>query len=105
MKDVLYRFTPYRRSKVNQIKYNGEQFSCQFEQNDIELQIELYRGSKSGMLFAPDKTNMIEKVKEYLDAKIKFKLRKGKETIIEGNSSSAALEIIGDTKSLIDNFK
>jgi len=42
---------------------------------------------------------------EYLDAKIKFKLRKGKETIIEGNSSSAALEIIGDTKSLIDNFK
>ena len=57
------------------------------------------------MLFAPDKTNMVEKVKEYLDAKIKFKLRKGKETIIEGNSSSAALEIIGDTKSLIDNFK
>ena len=91
--------------KVNQIKYNGEQFSCQFEQNDIELQIELYRGSKGGMLFAPDKTNMVEKVKEYLDAKIKFKLRKGKETIIEGNSSSAALEIIGDTKSLIDNFK
>ena len=76
-----------------------------FEQNDIELQIELYRGSKGGMLFAPDKTNMVEKVKEYLDAKIKFKLRKGKETIIEGNSSSAALEIIGDTKSLIDNFK
>tara|TARA_Y100000746_G_C15312781_1_gene370392 strand:- start:156 stop:746 length:591 start_codon:yes stop_codon:yes gene_type:complete len=105
MKDVLYRFTPYRRSKVSQIKYNGGKFSCKFEQNDIELQIELYRGSKGGMLFAPDKTNMVEKVKEYLDAKIKFKLRKGKETIIEGNSSSAALEIIGDTKSLIDNFK
>ena len=105
MKDVLYRFTPYRRSKVSQIKYNDGEFSCKFEQNDIELQIELYRGSKGGMLFAPDKTNMVEKVKEYLDAKIKFKLRKGKETIIEGNSSSAALEIIGDTKSLIDNFK
>ena len=105
MKDVLYRFTPYRRSKVSQIKYNGGKFSCKFEQNDTELQIELYRGSKGGMLFAPDKTNMVEKVKEYLDAKIKFKLRKAKETIIEGNSSNAALEIIGDTKSLIDNFK
>ena len=58
------------KSKVSQIKYNGGKFSCKFEQNDIELQIELYRGSKGGMLFAPDKTNMVEKVKEYLDAKI-----------------------------------
>ena len=57
------------------------------------------------MLFAPDKFNMEKKVAEYLDARIKFKLKKGKETIAEGDSSHSALEIIGDTKSLIENFK
>ena len=57
------------------------------------------------MLFAPDKFNMEKKVAEYLDARIQFKLKKGKETIAEGDSSHCALEIIGDTKNLIENFK
>lgn len=60
---------------------------------------------KTGILFAPDKLKMEEKVAEYLDAKIKFKMRKRGKTIAEGISSNSALEVIGDTKSLIANFK
>jgi len=43
-------------------------------------------------------------VAENLDAKIRFKLKKGNKIIAEGKSSNGALEIIGDTKSLIENF-
>ena len=103
--DVLYRFTPYRGSKVSLVKYDGEIFTCHFQQNNIELQIELNKGLKTGILFAPDKLKMEEKVAEYLDAKIKFKMRKRGKTIAEGISSNSALEVIGDTKSLIANFK
>ena len=103
--DILYRFTPYKGSKVNLIKYDEKKISWHLQQENIELQIKLYRGSNTGILFAPDKFNMEKKVAEYLDARIKFKLKKGKETIAEGDSSQSALEIIGDTKSLIENFK
>jgi len=103
--DILYRFTPYKGSKVNLVKYDDEKISWHLQQGNVELQIILYKGSKTGMLFAPDKFNMEKKVAEYLDARIQFKLKKGKETIAEGDSSHSALEIIGDTKSLIENFK
>ena len=45
--------------------------------HDNHLQIQLYKGSKTGILFAPDKFDMKEKVAENLDAKIRFKLKKG----------------------------
>ncbi|MGY8751066.1 MAG: tocopherol cyclase family protein [Fidelibacterota bacterium] len=103
--NALYRFTPYKGCKVISVEYNEGKFSCHFKQDDLELQIELYKGLKTGILFAPDKFNMEEKVSEYLDAKIKFKLKKRSEVIVEGESLNSALEIIGDTKSLISNFK
>lgn len=102
--DFLYRFTPYRGSKVDLVTYNENEFSCHFKQADLDLQIQLYKGSKTGILFAPDKFDMKEKVAENLDAKIRFKLKKGNKIIAEGKSSNGALEIIGDTKSLIENF-
>ena len=103
--NILYRFTPYRGSKIDLVKYDSKVFFCQFKQADLELQIELCKGSKIGILFAPDKFDMKEKVEENLDAKIRFKLKKGNEIIAEGTSSNGALEIIGETKSLIENIK
>ena len=103
--NILYRFTPYRGAKIDLVKYDSKVFFCQFKQADLKLQIELCKGSKTGILFAPDKFDMEEKVEENLDAKIMFKLKKGNKIIAEGTSSKGALEIIGDTKSLIENIK
>ena len=71
----------------------------------IEIQFNLERGTKSGLLYAPDKTDMVPKVAEYLDGKINCKLMIDGKTIIEDQSNKAALEIIGDTDKLIASVK
>ena len=57
------------------------------------------------MLYAPDETDMVPKVAEYLDGKINCKLTIGGKTIIDDQTNKAALEIIGDTDSLIASIK
>ena len=103
--DQIYRFTPYRKSIVKLVKYDGQEFIWHLKDRDYELQIKVHKGNKTGLLYAPDKYNMKAKVPEYLDAKINFKLIKNNKIISQGKSSRAALEIMGDTKSLINNFK
>ena len=71
----------------------------------IEIQFNLERGTKSGLLYAPDETDMVPKVDEYLDGMINCKLIFDGKTVIEDQSNKAALEIIGDTDKLIASVK
>ena len=48
---------------------------------------------------------MVPRVAEYLDGKINCKLTIGGKTIIDDQTNKAALEIIGDTDSLIASIK
>ena len=58
--------------------------------------------TETGRLFYEHAEKIIESVESAEAAIAGFA---GKETIAEGDSSHCALEIIGDTKSLIENFK
>ena len=104
-KDTIYRFTPYRRSKITHLRYDGKFLEWHLKSGKIEIQFNLERGTKSGLLYAPDETNMVPKVSEYLDGKINCKLIIDGNTVIEDQTKKAALEIIGDTKTLIESVK
>jgi len=66
----------------------------------LELTIE--KGHKAGLLYAPDKIDMVPRVQEFLDGSIYLKLYDHKGTILEDQTRSAAIEIIGDVNKLIN---
>ena len=101
----LYRFTPYRRSKITHLKFDENSFEWHLKNGQTEVQFNIERGAKSSLLYAPDETDMVPKVAEYLDGKINCKLTIGGKTIIDDQTNKAALEIIGDTDSLIASIK
>ena len=100
--DQLYRFTPYRRSKIDFIQFNGQRLIWHLTQGETQLELEVIKGTKSGLLYAPDQDGMLPKVPEYLDASINFQLKQGNNYLAEGISQHAALEIVGDVKQLIN---
>ena len=66
------------------------------------LSIYVEIGNRAGVLYAPDKNDMIEKVPEYLDSKVSIKLKNNNKTIIEDQSTIAANEVIGDIDTLLE---
>jgi len=104
-KDILYRFAPYRRSKITNINFEENSLEWHLKNGDTEVQFIIERGSRSSLLYAPDKTNMVPKVAEYLDGKINCRLIIDGKTVIEDQTDKAALEIIGNTDTLIESVK
>ena len=99
----LYKFTTYNFSKILKIEIENESLFWVIKKGDFELEIKIERGKKGGILYAPDRIDMIPKVKEYLDGEISFRLKKGGKIILEEHSKKTAVEIIGKTDRLINN--
>ena len=104
-KNNLYRFTPYRRSKITHIQFDGNSLEWHLKNGQTEVQFNIERGSKSSLLYAPDETDMVPKVAEYLDGRVSCKLIINGKTIIKDQTNKAALEIIGDTDTLVASIK
>ena len=102
VEDKLYRFTTYRSAKIIKLKYDGNEIEWIIKQKNLTLSIYVELGGKAGILFAPDKNDMVEKVPEYLDSKVSIKLKDNNKTIIEDQSTIAANEIIGDIDTLLE---
>ena len=100
--DKLYRFTTYKSAKIVNIKKKSDKIEWVLKQRDLTLSIFIIIGKKSGMLYAPDKYDMVEKVEEHLDSSIKIKLQKHQEIILEDQSNHAATEVVGDIESLLE---
>ena len=66
------------------------------------LELSVQKGVSAGLLYAPDKIDMVPKVHEYLDGKICLKLHDHKGMILEDKTKLAAVEIIGDVSKLIN---
>ena len=98
----LYRFTTYRSAKIIKIKKNSDKIEWVLKQRDLTLSISIITGKKSGMLYAPDKYDMLEKVEEHLDSSIKIRLQKHQQIILEDQSDYAATEVVGDIESLLE---
>ena len=101
-KSKLYRFTTYRNTVIQEIHYDSNKFFWQLKQKNLTLELTIEKGHKPGLLYAPDKIDMVPRVHEYLDGNIYLKLYDHKETILEDHTTSAAIEIIGDTNKLIN---
>ena len=104
-KNNLYRFTPYRRSKITHIQFDGNSLEWHLKNGQTEVQFNIERGAKSSLLYAPDETDMVPKVAEYLDGRVSCKLIIDGKTIIKDQTNKAALEMIGDTDTLVASIK
>ena len=102
-KEKLYKFTTYNFSKILKIKFEDNALFWVIKKGHLQLEITIRAGTTSGLLHAPDKTDMVPKVKEFLDGEISFILKKNQEIILEQYSDQCAVEIIGKTNRLIDN--
>ena len=102
-KEKLYKFTTYNFSKILKIKFEDNALFWVIKKGHLQIEITIRAGSTSGLLHAPDKTDMVPKVREFLDGEISFILKKNQEIILEQYSDQCAVEIIGKTNRLIDN--
>ena len=98
----LYRFTTYRNTVTKEIRHDSNKIFWQLKQKNLILELTIEKGHTPGLLYAPDKIDMVPRVHEYLDGSIYLKLYDHKETILEDHATSAAIEIIGDTNKLIN---
>ena len=71
----------------------------------MTLSINIFKGNKSGILYAPDKNDMVEKVSEYLNSKVVIRLQDEGNIIFEDESDLAGNEIIGDLDYLLQLAK
>ena len=101
-KNNFYRFTTYNNTVTKEICYDSNKFYWQLKQKDLMLDLTIEKGHKAGLLYAPDKIDMVPKVHEYLDGNIYLKLYDHKGTILEDQTTSAAVEMIGDVGKLVN---
>ena len=105
IKDKLYRFTTYRSAKTVFLDYDGSKVEWVIKQKNFTLSISIIIGNKSGVLYAPDKNDMVKRVSEYLDSKVVVRLQNKKNIIFEDESDLAGNEIIGDLDHLLQLAK
>ena len=71
----------------------------------MKLELTIEKGGNPGMLYAPNKTDMIPTVKEFLDGSIHCNLYQKDKVIIDDHSIQCAVEFTGDTNQLIEMVK
>ena len=101
IEDKFYRFTTYRSAIIDHLSVDGDKIEWVIKQKELTLKIFISLGAKSGLLFAPDSKDMIQKVAEHLDSKVSFRLEQRKKIIFEDESSFAASEVVGDIRALL----
>ncbi len=99
----LYRFTKYNGSKLISLRLADEFVTLQIVNTTHRLEIEAAR-SEGGLLHAPYRSDMLQRVTESLTATIAVKLselRSGR-VIFEGTGRHAGLEINGEIQQILD---
>lgn len=97
----LHRWTTYNRSRERSLSIDDSHVRWSVEGPDgvLELEAERVRG---GLLHAPLRTAMHQRVEETLDARIRFRhLDPGGATLLEGVAECAGLEVFGDVERLL----
>ncbi len=97
----LHRWTTYNRAKERRLEIDDSHVRWTVESRDgvLELEAERVRG---GLLHAPLRTAMHQRVEETLDARIRLRHRDHDgRTLLEGTARAAGLEVFGDTDRLL----
>jgi tocopherol cyclase len=98
----LYRFATYTGATITQLRLTDTHVVLRVEDKRHRLEIEAAR-SEGGLLHAPYRTDMLQRVTESLTATIAVKLsdRSGG-VIFEGIGRHAGLEINGEIQQIVD---
>ena len=97
----LYRWTTYNRSRETRLTIDDRhvRWSVAGPDGVLELDAERVRG---GLLHAPLRTAMHQRVEETIDARIAFRHRDHDgNTLLAGTADCAGLEVFGDTARLL----
>lgn len=98
----LYRFATYTGAKITSLRLTDTHVVLRVEDKRHRLEVDAAR-SEGGLLHAPYRTDMLQRVTESLTANIAVKLidQAGK-VIFEGGGRHAGLEINGEIQQILD---
>jgi hypothetical protein len=99
----LYRFTKYNGSKITSLRLTDKYVTLQVVNRTHRLELEAAR-NEGGLLHAPYRSDMLQRVTESLTATIAVKLieLKSERVIFEGAGRHAGLEINGEIEQITD---
>ena len=99
----LYRFATYTGAKITHLRLTDSHVILRVEDAHHRLEVEATR-SEGGLLHAPYRTDMLQRVTESLTATIAVRLidQSGGEVIFEGSGRHAGLEINGEIQQILD---
>ena len=99
----LYRFTKYNASTITSLRLTDTRVFLRVVNRSHRLEIEAMR-SEGGLLHAPYRTDMLQRVTESLTAAIAVRLieLKGERVVFEGTGRHAGLEINGEIRQIVD---
>ncbi len=96
----LHRFTTYNRSKELQLRVDDSHVSWRLAGSDGELELKAER-KRGGLLHAPLKDAMHQRVEESLDGVIEIKLTENGKILLDSTADIAGIEIFGDIEKLL----
>jgi hypothetical protein len=99
----LYRFTKYNGSKITSLRLTDTHVILRVVNQTHRLAIDAAR-SEGGLLHAPYRSEMLQRVTESLTAAIAVKLidLKDEQVLFEGTGRHAGLEINGEIQQIVD---
>ena len=99
----LYRFTKYNGSKITSLRLTDTHVILHAVNRTHRLELEAAR-SEGGLLHAPYRSEMLQRVTESLTATIAVKLieLKSERVMFEGTGRHAGLEINGEIQQILD---
>lgn len=98
----LYRFATYTGAKITSLKLTDAQVVLHVEDQRHRLEVEATR-TEGGLLHAPYRVDMLQRVTESLTASIAVKLSDQTGNVIfEGTGRHAGLEINGEIQQILD---
>jgi hypothetical protein len=99
----LYRFTKYNASKITSLRLTDTRVVLCVVNRSYRLEIEAMR-SEGGLLHAPYRSDMLQRVTESLTAAIAVRLieLKDERAVFEGTGRHAGLEINGEIREIVD---
>jgi tocopherol cyclase len=99
----LYRFTKYNGSKITSLRLTDQSVLLQVVNKTHRLELEAAR-SEGGLLHAPYRSDMLQRVTESLTATIAVKLieLKSERVMLEDEGRHAGLEINGEIQQIVD---
>ncbi|MDK2839699.1 MAG: tocopherol cyclase [Thermosipho sp. (in: thermotogales)] len=97
----LYKFTTYNGSKIKNLEIFEDKIFLTVQKRKYKINVEIIK-SEGNILIAPRQGEMVERISESLNAKVKVKLYKGDELLFAGIGKNAGLEVVGN---IIDDMK